>query len=513
MTYLQKEPSSLKNSYKYIRRLDIDLDLRKKLGVLLVCFKHRGQVTNISKKYDVSRTFLYDIKHRAEVGLSAAFALQEASQSDRSVNRVAAWEEILKLRCIGKCSLSSISSLLSLQDDNLPNSTCFASQFLKELGGRLGKMVDWQGDVHQASDEIFMIGHQPILVTADPLSSAILRMEVLERLSKESWVYHWTSLADAGINCLGIVKDEGVAMNAALACESMTKVAEQTDTFHAISHRLGLYKIRLEKAVYKAMEYEWERERVMQNTNNEEVIARRKVLYDKACQETLIAIEQYESFQFLYFHMLLQLNVFDKKGKVRQQQTATEEVKVALEMMRELKIPGLEEQLDTIENLLPKLFNFLAKAQIVQYQLQTELGSVPTYFWTYAWQAQKKSRKIKNYAKSQAAAKKAKIALDLLEEHYQVSADEFEALKRKVFGQLDTIIQSSALVETINSILRPYMNEAKNQLSQEQLNIIRFYLNHRVYQRGKRKGYAPIELLRGEKLEQSWLDMLLELAK
>jgi len=53
------------------------------------------------------------------------------------------------------------------------------------------------------------------------------------------------------------------------------------------------------------------------------------------------------------------------------------------------------------------------------------------------------------------------------------------------------------------------MNEARNQLSDQQLNVIRFYLNHRVYKRGKRKGFAPIELLRGEKLKQSWLELLL----
>mgnify|MGYP000050048060 FL=1 len=82
-------------------------------------------------------------------------------------------------------------------------------------------------------------------------------------------------------------------------------------------------------------------------------------------------------------------------------------------------------------------------------------------------------------------------------------------MKRNIFSRLDGIVQSSALVETINSILRPYMNEARNQLSVEQLNVIRFYLNHRIYKRGKRKGFAPIELLSGKKLKQSWLDLLL----
>ena len=260
------------------------------------------------------------------------------------------------------------------------------------------------------------------------------------------------------------------------------------------------------------MEYEWERKDKVQNAVSEPVILKRTAMYEAACQATLSAIEQFEGFQFLYFHILHQFNAFDSKGQARSHTAATEEVRTALQMMRHLQIPGLNEQLDTIENLLPKLFNFLAKAQVIQYRLEAEPGEVPTYFWTYAWQQEKKSRKIKHYAKSQSAAGKSKTALDLLQEHYQLSDREFHELKTKVFSRLDRIVQSSALVETINSLLRPYMNEAKNQLSQEQLNLIRFYLNHRVYRRGKRKGAAPIELLTGQKLEKSWCEMLLELA-
>jgi len=132
------------------------------------------------------------------------------------------------------------------------------------------------------------------------------------------------------------------------------------------------------------------------------------------------------------------------------------------------------------------------------------------FFWIYAWQNDKKSRKIKKYANSKIFVQKSDTALSLLQEHYhQFSETEFQVLKRNVFSKLDGIVQSSALVETINSLLRPYMNEARNQLSDQQLNVIRFYLNHRVYKRGKRKGFAPIELLRGEKLKQSWLELLL----
>ena len=512
MITLQEEPSSLTRTYKFIRRPDLSPALRMKLGVLLLCFGYHGQVSEIAEKYSVSRSFLYGLKGVLSAELSGIFSTAIVSKGKKAVSRYQAWQQILEFRLIGKCSLRSISELLSLSDSSLPNSTCFISQFLKRLGADIGKMVCWKGAVFYASDEIFMIGHQPILVTVDPISSAILRMERLDSLSKAAWQKHWKDLIDAGISPLGIVKDEGVAMNAAKAEGVMSEVEEQTDTFHAISHRLGLYVRRLEKAADKAIKLEWERREKVQTTVSEAVKLKRVAAYKAACQATLLAIAQLEDFQFLYFHMLRQLNTFDSKGQVRERKSATEEVKVALEMMRQLQLPTLQEELNTIEKLLPKLFNFLAKAQLVHYQLETELGEVLTYFWTYAWQEEKKSRKIKDYPKSKAVANKSKIALDLLEEDYQLPLQEFQALKKTIFKQLDAIVQSSALVETINSILRPYMNEAKNQLSQEQLNLIRFYLNHRVYQRGKRKGHAPIELLTGKKLDKNWCDMLLELA-
>ncbi len=352
MTNLQEKPNSLRKSYKFIRRLDISPEQRFRLAVLLTCFNYHGQVTKLAKKYAVSRTFLYNLKTEFSTQTSGMFSLDRVSKSSRSDYCDRAYNEILDLRLIGKCSLGAISLLLSKKDKNLPNSTCFISQFLKQLGGSLTKMVDWQGSVFYASDEIFMIGHQPVLVTVDPVSSAILRMEVLEKLSKESWQAHWEGLKTAGIIPLGIVKDEGVAMKAAMSDDIMEGVDEQTDTFHAVSHRLGLYAKRLEKAVDKAMEYEWERKEKMQRAVSKAVVLKRRAVYKEACQKTLLAIEQFEDFQFLYFHMLRQFNAFDSEGQVRTKLTATDELSSAIQMMRQLQIDGLNEQLDTIENLL-----------------------------------------------------------------------------------------------------------------------------------------------------------------
>jgi hypothetical protein len=82
---------------------------------------------------------------------------------------------------------------------------------------------------------------------------------------------------------------------------------------------------------------------------------------------------------------------------------------------------------------------------------------------------------------------------------------QFEPLKAMVFEQLDSIVQASSLVELVNSFIRPYLNSSKGQITQETLNLIMFYHNHRRYKSGKRQGKAPIELLTGEALEADWV--------
>ena len=87
---------------------------------------------------------------------------------------------------------------------------------------------------------------------------------------------------------------------------------------------------------------------------------------------------------------------------------------------------------------------------------------------------------------------------------------QFESFKALVFEKLDAIVQASSLVEMVNSFIRPYLNSSKGQITQETLNLIMFYHNHRRYKSGKRQGKAPIELLTGEALEADWVELLIQ---
>ena len=88
--------------------------------------------------------------------------------------------------------------------------------------------------------------------------------------------------------------------------------------------------------------------------------------------------------------------------------------------------------------------------------------------------------------------------------------EDMGSLKEDVFSQLDTVVHSSSLVEMVNSLIRPYLNTCKGQITQETLNLIMFYHNHRRYNDGKRKDKAPLEILTGKELKKHWVDLLLD---
>ena len=86
-----------------------------------------------------------------------------------------------------------------------------------------------------------------------------------------------------------------------------------------------------------------------------------------------------------------------------------------------------------------------------------------------------------------------------------------EDIQKEVYSKLDKIVQSSALVECINSIIRPYLNATKNHVTQELLNLIMHYHNHRRYCDGVRKGKTPMEILTGKEQAKDWISILFDI--
>ena len=91
--------------------------------------------------------------------------------------------------------------------------------------------------------------------------------------------------------------------------------------------------------------------------------------------------------------------------------------------------------------------------------------------------------------------------------------EELGDIRKEVYSKLDKIVQSSAMVECINSIIRPYLNTTKNHVTQEMLNLIMHYHNHRRYRDGVRKGKSPMAILAGEEQAKDWIAILFDLIR
>jgi hypothetical protein len=104
---------------------------------------------------------------------------------------------------------------------------------------------------------------------------------------------------------------------------------------------------------------------------------------------------------------------------------------------------------------------------------------------------EKQHGKLKEWAEKRAQDQE-QFCLDIAEGlHQQESEDADSAIQQAVYSRLDKIVQSSALVECINSIIRPYLNTSKNQVNQAFLNLIMHYHNYRRYRDGVRKIKRP----------------------
>ncbi len=127
-----------------------------------------------------------------------------------------------------------------------------------------------------------------------------------------------------------------------------------------------------------------------------------------------------------------------------------------------------------------------------------------------AWQWGKAVRKAKKSDRKTKAQEREQFCLEIAEGLNQEGPED---IQEEIYSKLDQIVQSSALVECINSIIRPYLNASKNHVTPEQLKLIMHYHNHRRYRDGVRKDKTPMEILTGKKQAKDWILILFDIIK
>jgi hypothetical protein len=488
---------------RFCRRIDLTLEVRLRIASIALLFSKHGTITKLAGKYNVSRPFIYEMRETLLVHGQGHFGFspQEPIQDER-LNSLK-W--ILSLRMEGKSPIEGISSVLKRFD--LPyNSVGLISQELQRIGDLQGNLLGAPvGGLRVAfcCDEVFAI------------SLAILHIELSENRKGETWAAHWSRLLSSGYSPVCLCNDEGLGMASGQGTV-LPGTPRQSDTFHGVAHRLGAWVERLEKRALKHIGEEYECLRLLGNAKTEPTRIKRQENHQKAGQRAQASIALSDAFVFLYHCLLEAFHIFDGQGNLKDSATAMADFDTALALMKSLGQQDINKEVKTIESSKVDLFQFMSVAQGVVQQLAGQVPPGVLKTLCLAWQTHKNAIKAKQTVRKNALQRKEAHLLQqlgLAPQNGTLATDNgMLALKTVVYTELDKIIQSSAAVECINSILRPYLNASKNQVTQSALNLFMAYHNHRRFKAGERKGKTPCEILTGEVQNKDWLELMLEKA-
>ncbi|MCP4283287.1 MAG: hypothetical protein GY792_02370 [Gammaproteobacteria bacterium] len=226
--------------------------------------------------------------------------------------------------------------------------------------------------------------------------------------------------------------------------------------------------------------------------------------YDTAHQACEQALERHDQLALLLHWLREALQLCSPQGRLRTQENVRSELILLLDMIQELDCAAITHTLKPIRKHIDDILVPFKQAEAIAAELRLVVPHDALDFLVLAWHH--------DHLSYQSGSKPTRYHQQ--ERDFWLACAEgllgsaFDPLKTLVFDKLDTIVRASSLVEMVNSLIRPYLNSSKGQITQETLNLIMFYHNHRRYKSGKRQGKAPLELLTGEPLEVPWWELL-----
>ena len=487
---------------KFIRRSDLEPQTR--IDIVRLAWQGQGiygKMTQLARAYHISRTFLYQMT-------GAAYRQLEILFSD-SKDLVQAPQPLLEplmllLRLEGTCSIPSLSSILTYFQYR-PNSVGYLSECFQTYGRALPSTLSMTEStvVFYLSDEIFA-RHQPILVTIEAQSTAILKIQLASDRSAQTWQAHFDDLGEHRFHSIGMASDRGVGLVAGYqaACQDGRWVC---DRFHEL-HDLFDRRQQLERKAYAAIAKEAEAATTFHNAKSEAHLHKRLQRYDQAHRACEHAMARYDQLNLLLHLLREALHLCSPFGRLRTAQGVCAELTSLLSLIEEIEDAALPKLLKSIRSHLDDIVAPFEQAASIHAELLALIPQPIVDALVLAWHHEHLSHQSKAQQKRY-HQHESQQWLDFSE---GLLNTRFESFKALVFEKLDAIVQSSSLVEMVNSFIRPYLNSSKGYITQETLNLIMFYHNHRRYKSGKRQGKAPIELLTGETLRADWVDLLIQ---
>jgi hypothetical protein len=487
---------------KFTRRHDLDPQTR--IEIVKHVWIHQGiygKMTQIAQEYHISRTFLYQLSWAAKHHLEDLFSDPQHLVEPPDV-LLEPW--ILLLRLEGKCSIPSLSSIFK-HFDYQPNSVGYLSEYLRDYGRCVPSTLSMPHKkvVFYLSDEIFAI-RAPILVTIDAQSTAILKIELASDRSAKTWETHFQDLGAHRFHSLGMASDRGVGLQAGYqaAWQEGFWVCDQFHEFQDLFNRCH----QLERKAYAAIGKEIKAAETFANAKSEANLHKRLEHYEQTRQACEHAIERYDQLDLLLGLLSETLHLCSDLGRLHTVEGVRSDLTLLLSLMEDIADEKLPKLLQPIRSHMEDILVPFRQVELIHAELldlmPEQIVDALVLSWHHDHLSYQSHGKKKQYHRRERTYWLT-FSAGLLD-------GQFDALKGLVFEKLDAIVKASSLVEMVNALIRPYLNSSKGQITQETLNLIMFYHNHRRYKSGRRQGKAPIELLTGEALQDDWVELLIQ---
>ena len=484
---------------KFMRRPDIDHIARVTIAVQgFLGLGVYGEITRIAQSYQVSRLFVSKLVWQ----LLTVYALQVCEPSSTQAMRKEVDRHILLLRLEGHGALERISQILK-QLGRPFSSVGYISQRLAAYAQALPK-EQWTDAqiVFLLCDEIFTRG-QPILITVEPRSLAILKIELVDNREAETWKQHWDALAEAGLlEQQTVGSDQGPGLVKGCTLMGLT---HHPDLFHLL-RPLAMCGERFYRKALAAIAREYERGSV-EVGRSEDVITKRRAAYEAAKAEAEAQIRRYDHFCYLWTALRQALAVFDEQGEITELTSRQAEIEAIVQLMDALAGAPLHQALASFASGLQGYWGYYQRAEQVYQEYSKRYPHEVVQALACGWQLQRQATNSKAYGMRKRLAQDAEF-------YFAYAAtclpEASEALQKEMVEALDTEVRSSSLIENVNSALRPLLETCRGQVDQPLLDLFAYVHNHRRFVRGKRAGKAPIEILTGQDMAKTWLTSLLE---
>lgn len=483
---------------KFIRRPDLNKVTRAEIAAQAVLARGvYGEMTRLARCYHVSRWFVYTLLWEFRERCAAPCAVPpQAADRRAEMDRL-----VLLLRMVGHCSLESIAQIATALGCPY-HSVGYLSQRLKAFAQALPKqMVVGQLWVVLLADEIFA-GGQPILITVEPRSLAILKIELAADREATTWQRHWEPFVAAGA-LERIVADRGSGLVKGCALAGLT---HHPDLFHLL-HPLAKFGARCERQALAAIAHEYERG-ALSVGKTLKVYERRQAEYEAARAAAAEKVQRYDNFCYLWSELRRLLEAFDEQGRLPELTLRQADIGVVLELLASLGSTSLPEEVKSLATGLAGYWGYYERLATVYEELCVQHPPAAVAELACGWQRERQATNSKDYGQGKRLRQAAQA-------HYDEAArrvtENAVARQQAVTEAFNAEVRSSSLIENVNSSLRPLLETSRGQVRQETLDLFAFVHNRQRFLRGQRAGRAPLEILTGEVLKQSWLEELLAL--